>query len=89
MVDKNGQATKTIGEIMPKLTITQAVAHLASTGRARSPQTIKRWIHRECNPLPATRRGRGTQGKGAAWLIEQDDLDAFVLPKPGPEPRGA
>ena len=36
-----------------------------------SEDTIRNWINRSKNPLPATKAGRD-------WLIKRTDLDAFL-----------
>ncbi len=36
-----------------------------------SEDTIRNWINRSKNPLPATKAGRD-------WLIKSSDLDAFL-----------
>jgi len=68
------------------LTVKEACEYLANTGRTPQtphPCTIKRWIHRTRDPLPAVRRGCGHSGSGGAWLIATSDLDAFEIRKAG------
>jgi len=75
------------------MTVKEACTYLAETGRTPQtphPCTIKRWIHRARDPLPAVRRGKGHSGRGGEWLIDSVDLDAFEIRGPGRPrlPRG-
>ena len=78
---------------MGTLTVKETAAYLVETGRRQSPphhSTVKRWINRRRNPLPAVRAGRGHSGRGGEWLIETAALDAWELPHAGRprKPRG-
>ena len=73
------------------LTVEEAALHLVETDRKDAPphhSTVKRWIHRKRNPLPAKRKGNGHAGQGGAWLIDAEDLDKFILPRAG-RPHGS